>query len=323
MGFRMAMDLTDLLTFWDPYYWRTGRQRRERGESMSFIESIFSFVFGDGDPNESFEERRWRALAAAISARDGVVAAEEIAPYLDPPAGAAAAAAGGRGGYVDESYVLPALIKLGGESFVSDDGHLLYRFPSLQATTSRKQQRKAASAAASSSAVVGAVPQEATWSLTAASGGQQIGTVLLGVANVVGVLVLSSFAADPQYRVVLMREGMGWVLGALPALQAYAAAFFLIPAVRAVLNARANAAIQRRNDARQQAAQLLRTAASVPMMVAKLRAAREAAAASGGVRELKSQDAVFSSERETGKQVNSFDLEEWDRKMQERGGGGR
>jgi hypothetical protein len=37
---------------------------------MNFLEAIFSFVFGDGDPNETFEERRWRALGQHIQVRD-------------------------------------------------------------------------------------------------------------------------------------------------------------------------------------------------------------------------------------------------------------
>ena len=100
--------------------------------------------------------------------------AEELAPFLDPPAlstpgsetafasasafggadtwGAAVAgqprqqrgAAGSRAQapppvtsapYKDESFVLPALLRLGGEPFVDEQGRLLYRFPSLQRTS--------------------------------------------------------------------------------------------------------------------------------------------------------------------------------------------
>lgn len=37
-----------------------------QGEGMSFVEAVFSFVFGDGDPNENWAERRFRALGAHI-----------------------------------------------------------------------------------------------------------------------------------------------------------------------------------------------------------------------------------------------------------------
>lgn len=62
----MWFNLTDVLWYLDPYYWRRRRQRAETGQ-MSFIESIFSFVFGDGDPNDGFEKRRWENVC--MSAR--------------------------------------------------------------------------------------------------------------------------------------------------------------------------------------------------------------------------------------------------------------
>lgn len=64
-------DLTDLFTYWDPYYWRNAQQRREAGEEMSFVEALFSFVFGDSDPNSKFEELRWRALGQRLQVGGG------------------------------------------------------------------------------------------------------------------------------------------------------------------------------------------------------------------------------------------------------------
>lgn len=66
--------------------------------------------------------------------------AEEIAPFLDPPDLDTAreqrsSAMATTATYPDESFVLPALIKFGGEPFVDEEGHLLYRFPQLQATS--------------------------------------------------------------------------------------------------------------------------------------------------------------------------------------------
>lgn len=45
---------------------------------------------GDGDPNESFEERRWKMVGDMIQRRGGVVTAEQLAPLLEPPKCAAA-----------------------------------------------------------------------------------------------------------------------------------------------------------------------------------------------------------------------------------------
>ena len=56
----------DIWIYTDPRYSRNERRRVDSGENMNFLEAIFSFVFGDGDPNMSFEERRWRALGEHI-----------------------------------------------------------------------------------------------------------------------------------------------------------------------------------------------------------------------------------------------------------------
>ncbi len=59
---RMWFNPTDIFWYWDPFYGRRRHERRMRGEGMSFVESIFSFVFGDGDPNAEFEEQRWQMV---------------------------------------------------------------------------------------------------------------------------------------------------------------------------------------------------------------------------------------------------------------------
>ena len=69
-GMRLWFDPTDILWYWDPFYYQRRRERRMRGEGMSFVESIFSFVFGDGDPNVDFEERRWQAVRSLPSGYD-------------------------------------------------------------------------------------------------------------------------------------------------------------------------------------------------------------------------------------------------------------
>ncbi len=45
---------------------RRRASRVEETGGMNFVEAVFSFVFGDGDPNESYEERRWQELGAMI-----------------------------------------------------------------------------------------------------------------------------------------------------------------------------------------------------------------------------------------------------------------
>jgi hypothetical protein len=50
---------------------------------MTFVESVFAFVFGRGDPNDDMEHRRWRAVSALLRVNRGAVFAEQVAPFLD------------------------------------------------------------------------------------------------------------------------------------------------------------------------------------------------------------------------------------------------
>ena len=91
---------------------------------VSFIESFFSFVFGDGDPNANFAQKQLQEVSKCILRNNGVVSAEQLAPYMDPPL----LEKYFDSGFVDESWVLPALIQLGGNPIVTQDGDILYEF---------------------------------------------------------------------------------------------------------------------------------------------------------------------------------------------------
>ena len=74
-----------------------------------------------------------------IQSKGGVVTAEELAPLLDPPEKS-------RDGDVDESYVVPALVRFGGSPEVDKQGNLLYRFESELPTTCRSSHAQMPSA---------------------------------------------------------------------------------------------------------------------------------------------------------------------------------
>ncbi|GJN03372.1 hypothetical protein PR202_ga20809 [Eleusine coracana subsp. coracana] len=109
---------------------------RKRRRNMNFIESVFSFVFGDGDPNDGLEERRWKMIGQYISSNGGVVTAEELAPFLDVPPPSEEVQ--GMETLDDESFILPVLLRFQGHPEVDEQGNILYRFPSLQRTASSK-----------------------------------------------------------------------------------------------------------------------------------------------------------------------------------------
>ncbi|CAE8634126.1 unnamed protein product, partial [Polarella glacialis] len=94
--------------------------------------SVFSFVFGDGDPNEKIlSETRWQLIAEAIAKRGGSVVAEQLAPYLDPPKDAASLRPEEAQRALDKA-MLPALLRFRGKPEVATDGTIVYVFPELQ-----------------------------------------------------------------------------------------------------------------------------------------------------------------------------------------------
>ena len=102
-GNRGSMSLGGPSYFWGPspwdfFYYRPyygyygggdapfGRPARDPDE-MGFLESVFSYIFGDGNPNEGLEERRLSIAANMIRENKGSVTAEQLAPFCDeaPP----------------------------------------------------------------------------------------------------------------------------------------------------------------------------------------------------------------------------------------------
>lgn len=125
------------------YYGTTTSEYRDP-DDMGFLESIFSYLFGDGNPNAGIEEKRLALAAAVIRANKGAVTAEQLAPFCDeappPPAVDADSTAGissssSSGVYVDEAFVLPIVSALGGEPIVTDEGEIVYVFSELQTTS--------------------------------------------------------------------------------------------------------------------------------------------------------------------------------------------
>ncbi len=278
---------SDLLWYWDPYYYRRPR-RRDR--EMNFFESVFSFVFGDGDPNLDFEKRRWELVGRAIRKNKGVMTAEQLAPYLDTV------------GYEDESFVLPALTRFEGTPEVNSvSGTIIYRFPNMESTAGR--------VSAVGRGDSGALAQEERWAFSLAEPSQRFLAGLLGVANIVGVIILANMINDPK----LMYHSREYVdlarsfAGLLPGLFTYGVLFFVVPILRVIRNMGKNQAIDARNNARLLAAR--RVANPEPRLAAKL------AAASSASSQRVVGDAVYTSKEGGG---DDFELSDFDRRLRER-----
>ena len=286
-GPRFYISPFDLFWYWDPYYYRRPR-RRDR--EMNFFEAVFSFVFGDGDPNLDFEKRRWELVGRLIQKNKGVVTAEQLAPFLDTA------------GYEDESFVLPALTRFEGTPEVNTvTGSIIYRFPNMESTAGKTTARSRGESEA--------LAQEERWVFSLAEPSQKIQAGLLGVANLVGVVILAQMINDPQimYRTREYVELARAFSGLLPGLLSYGVLFFVVPLLRYFRNQGKNREIDARNNSRLLAAR--RIASPEPRLAAKL------AAASSAASQRVVGDAVYTSNEGAG---DDYDLSDFDRRLRER-----
>lgn len=203
------------------------------------IEALFSFVFGDGDPNDRLADAQWLASAAVIRKNGGVIISEQLAPFFGVTAT--------NGEVVNESWVLPVVLKFGGEPFVTENGNIGYKFTDL-ATSALAAASKPADAQ-------GGVIQppaklvEQPLPFSRAVGGSLAIAGLLGVVNVVGTIWLGGMLRSPVF---LSQVGyaMPFLSRLYPALAAYASLYAGLPIFRAITASRKNAEVERRNKER-------------------------------------------------------------------------
>lgn len=215
---------------------QTSRRGKTDGNDMNFLEAIFSFLFGDGDPNDDLEDRRWQAIGAVIRNNGGAIAAEQAAPYLDDLKGG------------DEDYILPVLSRFNGIPEVSPQGEIVYYFPELQVTASERGRMP-----------VAAYLKENLRAFSRASGGQITVAIGLGIFNFVGAIVLGGLLQDQAMvaelgGLVAFASGIYWLL------LGYGTAFLAIPTVRYFWLKGKNLQIAGRNEARQAQAMALNSA---------------------------------------------------------------
>ena len=208
-----------------PQYGRYDYSPRNRPENkLNFLEGVYSFLFGDGDPNKNLDERRWGAIATVIRNNRGAVSAEQLAPYLD------------NANLNDdlEDYVIPVLSRFNGRPKVSPQGDLVYYFPELQVTANDYQPQP-----------VAAYLKEIKRRFTSATSDQVTIAISLGTILVVGSLYLNTISVNFDGFV-------GFVQSILALLLGYGLAFLGIPAVRYFWMQQQNQKIEARNTQRQQ-----------------------------------------------------------------------
>ena len=208
-----------------------GRSSANQGEKLQFLEAIYSFLFGDGDPNADFEEKRWQTIGRVITNNGGAIAAEQVAPYLDDLGE----------GYEQEyeDYMLPVLTRFNGQPEVSPTGDMVYYFPELQVSAMERGRSS-----------VSAYLKEATRKFTAATSDQVMLSIGLGSANIIGAVVLQNMLQSALAQGIQLPVAVAFAQSILGVLMFYGISFLAIPLVRYYWVQWRNSKIEERNDGR-------------------------------------------------------------------------
>ena len=267
------------------------RQGQSDPDSMNFLESVFSFLFGDGNPNADLEDRRWQTIGGVIRNNSGAVVAEQLVPYLDDV---------GPHQNLDDQ-MLPILSRFNGRPEVSPEGQIIYHFPELQVSASQTKAR-----------AVGAYLKETAWKFSHAGTGQILTAIGLGGANLVGALVLGGLLGDGSLAqelggLVAFASSIYWLL------LGYGTGFLGIPLVRYFWVQGRNRKVEARNEQRQSWAAALNQADETTQQ--KLSYARQFAATVA----IDANDLAYSTEQDLTEQelrrADKIDAE-WQRRLE-------
>ncbi|MFB6275931.1 MAG: hypothetical protein ABEI32_07280 [Halothece sp.] len=266
------------------------RRNRKQKSELSFLEAIFSFLFGDKNPNAKLEERRWQEIGSVIRNNGGAVVGEQIAPYLDNI---------DQKSWEEEDYMLPVLTQFNGVPEVTDEGNIIYYFPELQVTATDQSKRS-----------VESYLKENYLQFTKASSTQKMFAIGLGGINLVLALMLGSLLSG---EVVAQMGGLvAFVNGIYGILLTYAIGYLTIPLIRYFWIQRRNKRIASRNEQRFQRAQIL--GSRDQQLQNKLQQAKEFAAKTV----LSEEEVAYSTEQDLMEQEaersDKID-EEWQRRL--------
>jgi len=219
----------------------------------NFLFSVFSYLFGDGNPNKNFEESKWQTIAQILEANQGVVTAEQIAPFtgLDPK---------------NEDWMIGVMQRFNGSPEVTEAGHIIYVFPAFQSVSqqqpntalgSAKQEdfapdnlshlfnqhigrQKAMKASQSRGLALEGFLPENEWQFMSVEGGQLFGIIAFGMVVLFGsIFLIFNMSLVP---VLYTLQPLLYILFG------YGLLFFLIPALRFPIFRLINDGIIERND---------------------------------------------------------------------------
>jgi hypothetical protein len=236
--------------------------------------------FGQGDPNARLLEKRWHDIAQVIRGHQGVIVAEQAAPYLDVNPN-------------NEDWMLPVLQRFNGIPDVSEAGNIIYTFPQFQEAiqaSSRELQTENnkptadANADALRALYSGHLNRQKLIAQTETAKQStepylQEQYFQLGVPNesLIPILGFAAFAfCGSLYLLCAPPLAFVHKLALLfTTIAVYSALFFIVPAVRGCINQYINAGIDERNEKRLESATRLNVAP--PELQQKLEEAHQVA----------------------------------------------
>lgn len=275
-GFFDYLILRDLLT-WGAYSTAGQPQnQQQRRRKSNFLFDCFSFLFGDGNPNADLEERKWSLIANAIRDHGGVITAEQLAPYT----GASP---------TDEDAVLPTLVRFDGKPEVTEEGGIVYTFPSMQVSATTRDSHVSAP-----------FLKEMRWPFVGPQAGSLIMVYALAGFNFLGTWWLF---LQPSLQEL-------WPL--LLPLVIYGTLFVTIPIGRKFALDVINQRITERNGKRSTYAEMLK--APSPELTKKLEYANDLRI---GIRAIKQDDIVYTTEEGNLDQESADQLIEFDKKLKD------
>jgi hypothetical protein len=247
-----------------PYDLNDKPTTRQPDTNNNFIMNCFSFLFGDGSPNLNLEDRKWQLIAQMIKQNNGVVTAEQLAPFTgaDP---------------ANEDGVLPVLVRFDGKPEVTDSGNIVYTFPTLQVT-----------AKSMSFAPLPTYLKEFDWEFTRVPTSSLVPVYILAGLNLFGALFLvGHLHSTPVIPILHAFSGLiHWLL-------IYGTLFLVVPTIRYFVLKWRNAAIELRNIQRSQFAEALKNPAAT--LLKKLGEAQHYRI---GEKRIKTDDVVYTTEKD-------------------------
>jgi len=256
-GMFLVMRLFDLiLRMW---FWSSilkDPRRKPQKDGRAFYKSVFGFVFGEGDPNQAWDEAERKYIISYVRAHKGVITLEELMALT------------GRENDAANSLLNRLLLEYEGEPGVTEDGTVVYSFPELM-RTSDPAQRAIGAVPLLNPSTKHVVPFSANklrtngWiiffnAFNLAFGSYFLVTSLVQGTEAIGLKVTSFYSFVGH---LLLQAGISpvpmieIVLGVIPV--AFSIVFFLVPFVRKIRLARRNDALREETLRRRMMAHVL------------------------------------------------------------------